>query len=604
MKQFFKYFLASGLANIVFGLIFFFIIVGSVSAIVGGSIFGSKPMPVSVKKNSILKIELDKPIGERTYSQPMFTGEGFEDAGKLGINSIIESIEFAQTDEKIKGIYLHTNSISVGLANIEELRDALEEFKESGKFIVSYSEGYTQGTYYLASVSDEIYLYPTGSLQWSGLASERMFFKQMLDKLDIDMQIIRGSNNKFKSAVEPFITDKMSEANREQTEKYMFSFWNHLVSGISTSRNISVEELNEIADNMLISNAEKALKYKFVTGLKYQDEVDDILKEKMGVEDEKDLKWVTLDKYLTYTSRKLSVKRRKKQNIAIVYANGEIISGKGNQEMIGSETTVKHLRKARLNDSIKAVVLRVNSPGGSALASDVIWREIELIKKAGKPVVVSMGDLAASGGYYISCNADRIFAQENTITGSIGVFGMIPNAERFFKNKMGITFDRAKTNEHADLMSISKPLTEEEYKVIQKEVDRIYDDFITKVSKGRNMSKEMVDSIGQGRVWSGKDAIAINLVDEIGGIEEAVQHAATLAKLDNPIVMEIPKAKKDPLEDIMKMLNQGEEESTNTLIKANTITGEMFGILQTLKNMNLQAQDRIQARMPYNLIIR
>ena len=603
MKQFFKYFLASGLANLVFGLIFFFIIVGSVSAIVGGA-FKMDSTRVSVKKNSILKIDFDKPIGERTYSQPLFTGEGIEIVGEMGINSIVESIEYAKTDDKIKGIYLNAGFLSVGLANLEELRDALEDFKTSDKFIIAYSEGYTQGTYYLASVSDEIYLYPTGSLSWSGLASERIFFKQMLDKLDIDMQIIRGSNNKFKSAVEPFITDKMSEANREQTEKYMFSFWNHIVDGVSKSRNISSEELNEIANNMSISNAEKALEHNFITGLKYQDEVNEILKNKVGVEDEEDLHFITLDNYLDYASRKLLVKRRKKQNIALVYANGQIMSGKGSNETIGSITTVKHLKEARLNDSIKAVVLRVNSPGGSALASDVIWREIELIKKAGKPVVVSMGDLAASGGYYISCNADRIFAQENTITGSIGVFGMIPNAERFFKNKVGITFDRVKTNKHADLLSISKPLTEEEYTVIQKEVDRIYDDFITKVSQGRSISKEMVDSIGQGRVWSGKDALAINLVDEIGGIEEAIQHAATLANIENPVIMEIPKAKKNSLQDIMKILDEEKDESARTLLKANTVTGELFGVLQTLKNINVQSQDRIQARMPYILTVK
>ena len=372
MKQFFKYFLASGLAYLVFGVIFLFIMIG-----IGSSMFKGKP-PVTVKNNSILHLKLDKPISETSYFE--LDQSTFQPSEKMGINDIVRSIDYAKTDDKIKGIYFEPTSFSAGLANLEELHDALEDFKESGKFLVSYSEGYSQASYYLASVSDEIYIYPTGSLAWSGLSSERMFFSQMLDKLEIDMQIIRGSNNKFKSAVEPFILDKMSPANREQTEKYMFSFWDHMVSEISKSRNIGVEQLNTLADEMSITNAQKAVDFKFATGIKYQDEVEDILKEKMEIEDDKKLKTISLNKYMSVAKRKMKVKNLKNHNIAIVYANGEIISGKGSPEMIGSETTVKHLRKARLADSVKAVVLRVNSPGGSALASDVIWREIELIK--------------------------------------------------------------------------------------------------------------------------------------------------------------------------------------------------------------------------------
>ena len=596
MKQFFKYFLASGLAYLVFGVIFLSIMIG-----IGSSMFKGKP-PVTVKNNSILHLKLDKPISETSYFE--LDQSTFQPSEKMGINDIVRSIDYAKTDDKIKGIYFEPTSFSAGLANLEELHDALEDFKESGKFLVSYSEGYSQASYYLASVSDEIYIYPTGSLAWSGLSSERMFFSQMLDKLEIDMQIIRGSNNKFKSAVEPFILDKMSPANREQTEKYMFSFWDHMVSEISKSRNIGVEQLNTLADEMSITNAQKAVDFKFATGIKYQDEVEDILKEKMEIEDDKKLKTISLNKYMSVAKRKMKVKNLKNHNIAIVYANDEIISGKGSPEMIGSETTVKHLRKARLADSVKAVVLRVNSPGGSALASDVIWREIELIKKSGKKVVVSMGNLAASGGYYISCNADKIFAQENTITGSIGVFGMIPNAQGFFNNKMGITFDRAKTNEHADLMSISKPLSDEEYKVIQKEVDRIYDDFITKVAEGRSISKEMVDSIGQGRVWSGKDAIEIGLVDEIGGIEDAVNYAAELANIEKPIILDIPKRKKDQFEDILKALSEEQDKVSTSINSPGTFSSELLNQLQILKSLNIQSKDRIQARMPYVITIK
>jgi protease IV len=597
MKQFFKYFLASGLAYIVFGLLFFFIIIG-----IGSTVFKA-PEAVSPKKDSVLHLKFDNPISETTYFEIDQTT--FQPVNRLGINDIIRSIEYAETDESIKGIYLEPSILTVGLANLEEIHDALERFKETGKFIVAYSEVYSQGAYYLASVADESYIYPTGALSWMGLSSEKMFFKQMLDKLDIDMQIIRGSNNKFKSAVEPYFLDKMSEANKLQTEKYLFSFWDHMVGEISNANGISVEELNRMANEMTVSSAQKAVEYTMITATKYQDEVENILKEKLELKEKEKLNTISLSDYMEYAKRKMLVKNRGVKNIAIVYANGQIMSGKGNPELIGSETTVNHLRKARLNDSIRAVVFRINSPGGSALASDVIWREVELIKKAGKKVVVSMGDLAASGGYYIACNADRIFAQENTITGSIGVFGVLPNAEKFFENKVGITFDRAKTNKHADIMSISKPLSEDEYDLIQDEVDRIYDDFITKVSKGRNIPKSMVDSIGQGRVWSGKDALDINLVDEIGGIEEAIAYAAKITNIKEPRIMDIPAVKKDPIEDIIKsILDKEEDEASVSFSTPGTFSAQIIDQLRLLSAINFMAQDRIQARLPYLITIK
>lgn len=606
MKQFFKYFLASGLAYIIFGLIFFFIAVGIINGMLN-----SRPLPIIVKEKSVLHIDFDKAIGELSYSKPQFDGDGIEDVGKVGIRDIIESIRYAETDDKIKGIYLDLGMIQSGIGTLEEIRNALKSFKKSGKFIVAYSELYTKGSYYLASLADEIYLYPTGLMEFNGLSTERMFYKNMLSNLDVEMQIIRGSNNKFKSAVEPFMYDKMSEASRLQTERFLNSFWNHMVKEVAKARGISVEEINVIADSAKLKDARSAVDFNFVTDLKYEDEVIKALKEKVGIEEKDKVNAIPLDKYIKYSRRKLKVKNLNKKNIAVVYANGEIRSGAGNMEMIGSETTAKLIREARENDSIKALVLRVNSPGGSALASDVIWREVMLTKKV-KPVVVSMGDVAASGGYYISCGADRIFAQPNTITGSIGVFGMIPNMQGFFNNKIGITFDRVKTNEHADIMSVSKPLTDEEYKFIQEGVDDIYDDFISKVAEGRGISKEMVDSIGQGRVWTGMDARDIKLVDEIGGLDDAINYAAKLANVEEPIVMELPRQKEDPFAAIIEALAQGqpsEDEdqlrvSVNSVgIPNNKVINKILKELDGLQHISENKVDRIQARLPFVLVL-
>lgn len=605
MKQFFKYFLASGLAYIIFGIIFFFIISGIIS-----SMFNAGPKPIMVDENTVLHIDFSKPIGERTYSKAEFNGESFEDVGKIGVRDVTEAIKYAATDEKIKGIYLDLSMVNSGIATIEEVRNSLKEFKKSGKFVVAYAEIYSKSSYYIASLADEVYLYPTGLVDWNGLSTQKMFFKNMLSKLDIDMQIIRGSNNKFKSAVEPFMYDQMSDAARLQTERFLNSFWSHMTNEVSQVRDISSEKMNMIADSALLKDGESALNFKFITGLKYEDEVIEGLRAKMEVKEEDKVNAIPLNKYVKYSKRKLRVKNLEKKNIAVVYATGEIRSGKGNMEMIGSETTAKLIKEARENDSIKALVLRVNSPGGSALASDVIWREIMLTKKK-KPVVVSMGDVAASGGYYISCAADRIFAQPNTITGSIGVFGMIPNMQGFFNNKLGITFDGVKTNKHADVMSINKPLSEEEYKLIQEGVDDVYDDFITKVSEGRGISKAMVDSIGQGRVWTGLDARDIKLVDEIGGLDDAIAYAAQLANIETPVVMELPKEKEDPFEAIMEALAKGEPEEgeDNLSVSARSMNvsskwmKSIVSYLDGLQHIADHKQDRIQARLPLELVL-
>lgn len=598
MKQFFKYFFASVLAGLFLFFLIFVIIV----------MVSPEKKPLMVKADSVLHIDMQEAIGELTYSKPNLTASGIEDAGKLGVRDITQAIHYATTDKKIKGIYLDVSSINAGMATAEEVRNSLKKFKASGKFIIAYSELYTKGGYYMASLADEIYMYPTGMLEWNGLGSEKMFFKKALEKLDVDVQIIRGSNNKFKSAVEPFFLEKMSESNRLQTEKFVNSFWDHIVNEVSVARNITSEQLNLIADDMLIYNAQSTVDQKFVDALKFEDQVVNILKEKVGVAKGKDLASIKLRKYVKYATRKQKIKKLNKENIAIVYATGEIRSGKGDIESIGSETTAKLVREARLNDSIKAVVLRVNSPGGSALASDVIWREIQLTK-AKKPVVVSMGDVAASGGYYIACAADRIFAQPNTITGSIGVFGMVPNMERMLEDKVGITIDRVQTNKHANIMSVTKALSDEEYKLIQQGVDEIYDDFITKVSLGRGMTKEQVDSIGQGRVWTGTDALEINLVDEIGGLDKAIAHAAKLANIEKPFIMQLPKQKENPLEEFLEALSQGEEDQDEGIMSVKYTNGKtsiidnLMKYVDELNHISNTKADQIQARLPYDIQI-
>ncbi len=600
MKQFFKYFLASGLAYLIFGIIFLFISIAIVS-----SMFNKGPKPIIVKNNSVLHLEFDGLVGELSHSQPQFNGEGFDVVETTGFKDIIDAVDYAKTDDKIKGIYLDISMLSAGLATAEEIRNSLKRFKESGKFVVAYSELYTKGGYYMASLADEIYLYPTGLMEWTGIGTSRMFFKNTLEKLDVEMQIIRGSNNKFKSAVEPYFLEKMSESNRLQTERFINSFWDHILTEVSVAREISKDELNLIADSLKIRTAQDAVDLKLITALKYKDEVVDIVRTKLELKDKDQLNVMPIKKYVKYAARKRVVYEKGPQNVAVVYANGQIMSGEGSFENIGSITTAKHIKEARENDSIKAVVLRVNSPGGSALASDVIWREVMLTKKV-KPVVVSMGNLAASGGYYISCGADRIFAQPNTITGSIGVFATIPNIKGMLNNKLGVTIDYAQTNKHANLMSITKPLTEEQKKIIQEGVDNIYDDFITKVSKGRGISKEMVDSIGQGRVWTGIDAKEINLVDEIGGLNDAIDYAAKLAELENVSIMTLPKPKENPFEEILAALdNDKEEEEPELQLKGGRLSNELiqklFNYMERLEHLSTHPEDQMQARMPYEI---
>jgi protease-4 len=588
MKQFFKTLFASLIGSLLALFIFIFIIIGIIGAVAALS---GTDKEVEVKENSILVMKFDGPITDRSSKNPFQNlGAIFSKEEAIGLDDILNNIEKAKEDENIKGIYIEITSIPAGIAMVEEIRTKLLEFKNTGKFILAYSEYYSQNAYYLASVADKIYLNPQGAIDFKGLSAELMFFKNALAKLEVEPQIIR--HGKFKSAIEPFILDKMSDENREQTMTYMSAIWNHTVEGISKSRNISKEELNKIADEMLLQKAEDAVKYKLADQLAYKDEILEILKEKTEAKAVDKINSVSI---ADYTFAKENKKKDfTKDKIAVIYAVGEIDSGEGDDEKIGSERISKAIREARLDDKVKAIVLRVNSPGGSALASEVMWREVVLAKQA-KPVIVSMGNVAASGGYYISCAADTIVAEPNTITGSIGVFGVLFNAQGFMNNKLGVTIDTVKTNLHADIGSIYRPLTASERDIIQKSVEHVYDVFITRVAEGRKLTKEKVDEIGQGRVWSGVDAKRIGLVDVLGGLETAIEIAAQKAGLENYKLVSLPK-QKNPIDELFSNGTSGVEEA---MIKY--FLGENAKYYMTLDR--LKRYSGIQARMPYEIEI-
>lgn len=550
----------------------------------------------TINKNTVLEINFKQAISERselkfnnTISSPFET--------TLGLKEIKSSLLRAKRDDKIEGILLNTENIMIGLANLDELRNALIDFKKSGKFIYAYAETYSQKSYYLSTVADEILLYPEGAVDFRGLSSELMFFKNAIDKLEIDVQIIRGSNNTFKSAVEPYMYEKMSPANREQIQKLLDDVWKNMIHNIKDERNISLENLNEIADSIYSNNAENTLKHKLVDYLVYADEIDSIIKANNNIKTNETIHFLDFKKYMNNdVSKTLEKFNLTNKNIAVVYAVGEIVSGKSEQGKMGSETIVEAIRTAKNDTAIKAVVLRVNSPGGSALASDVMWREIQLTKKI-KPVVVSMGDVAASGGYYISCGADRVFAGPNTITGSIGVFGVIPNLNPMLKNKLGITIDRVETNEHASFSMLNK-LSPFERRKIQEGVDDIYDDFISKVADGRDgLKKSDVDKIGQGRVWSGKEALDIALIDEIGELDDAINYAAELVGIENVKLLNLPKTENNELLEIF----QSFEMSNNSSIINDDFIKKIKNIFSQIKET--KSMDKYQTRLPFEIII-
>ncbi|MEA3317628.1 MAG: signal peptide peptidase SppA [Bacteroidota bacterium] len=588
MKGFFKNLLASTLGVILASIILLLIFFGAI-----GAMIASQDKPVKVEENSILHIELNQPIADRNSNNPMknFNFSSFKPSNELGLDAILENIEKAKDDKNITGIYLDFTSIPAGMASLEEIRNALLDFKESGKFILSFADSYSHKTYYLATVADSIFLNPEGAVNFIGLRSEVMFYKNALEKLGVEPQIIR--HGKFKSAVEPFMLDKMSAANRKQIETYMGSIWDNIVKGISQERGINITQLNKYADNLTIKNAKAALDAKFIDGIKYKDELLAELRIKTNTEVDEEIEAINLAKYIKAPKDRKS-KKFAKDKIAVIYAMGNVIMGEGEEGNIGSDRISAAIRKARKDSSIKAIVFRVNSGGGSALASEVIWREVKLAQEV-KPVIASLGDVAASGGYYIVAPAEKIIASPNTITGSIGVFGMLMNSKSLFNDKLGINIEVVKTNKHSDIGSLFRKLTAEERASIQSGVEDIYKTFITHVAEGRNMTTEAVDKIGQGRVWSGVNAIEIGLIDEFGGLQKAIDIAAETAELENYRTVSLPELK-DPFQQIIEEL-QGNIEAS--IIHKNLGKEYIYyKELQEIRNMK-----GIQARIPYRVDI-
>ena len=585
---------ATLVGNVIASIIGTLLTFAVIAAIIGAL---SSSESVSIENESILKIKLENSFTERGLDTPTFSFDGAED--RIALRDLERVLRFAKSDARIEGVYLNIGAIEAAPAMLLEIHNAILDFKTSGKWIIAYSESYSQAGYFLASAANEVYMYPTGTFDWHGLNAEVMFYKKLLDELEIEAQVIRGPNNKFKSAVEPFIYDHMSDENRLQMATFIDDIWKVMCEKISAQRGVSVEELNASATSLRFINNNTLLQSKLIDGLLYPDEIaakmSARLKDKGKLEDENkiDEEVISYDRYLEIV--KSEDKASDMAQVAVVYAIGGIESGKGDDETIGSDRIAKALREARLDDGIKAVVLRVSSPGGSALASDVIWREAELLKQSGKVFVVSMGDYAASGGYYIACGADRIFAQPNTITGSIGVFGIIPNLQNFLDHKLGITFDAYKTHEHANMMTLTSPLDTVQKRAMQVMVSNIYNDFTSKVALGRNITQSYVDSIGQGRVWSGEDAMAIGLVDEMGGLNEAIAYASAKAGVSSNSVLELPEML-DPLEEFFNDISGKSEDAIMS-----RMLGSRFKNYQDLRQ--LSNGGKIQTRLPFYITV-
>lgn len=582
-------FLGNVLATVVG--IFVFLMVFFFGFILIGALFGGDSEVVEVKEKSVIELDLSKVNYDYAGKTNFKDFQWYKDEHN-GLSDIIKAIEYAKTDDDIKGISILNNMSNLGIAQTKALRDALEDFKQSKKFVYSYADVYSQKDYYLNSVANTIYVNPIGEIDFKGLSTEIMFFKDFQEKSGLKMEVIR--HGKYKSAVEPFLENKMSEANKEQTLALLNSVWNSLVADISKTRNIPVTRLNEIANGLLARTPEMALKEKLIDKIAYEDVYHADIRKALKVDADEEYNKVSIEEYaekIATTTADYSTKNK----IAIIYAQGEILSGEGDVSYIGEGSMRRSLQEARKDENVKAIVLRIDSPGGSALTSELIWREIELTKKV-KPVVVSMGNVAASGGYYIACNANTIYAESNTITGSIGVFGTLPNFTQAF-NKLGINTEQVKTHERSNSYTPFVNLDENTRSFYQESVEKIYSTFVNRVAAGRKLTFAQVDSIGQGRVWSGQDALKIGLVDKIGGMDDAIKEAASLAKIKEYRTQDFPEYEKD-FEDVLAQF--GFAQSKEAIMKEE-LGIENYEILQRLKR--LQQLKGVQAMLPYELKI-
>lgn len=584
--NFFKTFLASCLGSLVALVLLFFLMVSFFSVLVAG--FSDSDKTTTVSENSVLQLKLNGPITESETENPL-EGLPFPGADEMGVGllPLKQSIAHAKTDPAIKGIYLDVSSFQGGFAVAKEIRESLIDFRLSGKWVMAYSESYSESSYYLVSAADKVYLNPEGDLEFNGLAVEVSFFKRMFDKLEIKPEIFRVGD--FKSAVEPFFLDKMSDANRLQLKQLMEDLNGTLIKEVAESRKISEDELKNISAKMLITSPTEAIKYKLIDTVKYFDQVQTELRSMLGIGKKEKISFVKYNKY----KRSFTSPATSKNEIAVIVADGDIMPGKAQEGTIGSDTFAEELRKARTNDKVKAIVLRINSPGGSALASDVMWREVTLASKE-KPIIASMSNYAASGGYYLAMGCDSIVAEPNTITGSIGVFSVLFDLSSFLDKKIGITFDETKTGEVGNMTTFTRPLTEIEKIIWQKKTNKIYEGFTTKAAKGRKMSVENILKIASGRVWSGMQAKQNGLVDVLGGFNDAVTIAAKKAGIDKDYKLRFyPKQK-----SFFAQWLQDMEGSARTKILEQEL-GENYQVIQQIKQVKNFAG--VQARLPFEM---
>jgi protease-4 len=584
MRNFFKMFGACLLALVIFSVMVFFFMIGYI----GGLAYKNVP---GVKAKSVLVLDLSKPYMEQKQQNP-FSALSGESKNVPGLYDLIRMIGKAKNDKNIEGIYVMANGNPNGHATSEEIRNALKDFKTGGKFVLAYADMMSQQAYAVANIADKIYVNPQGYFQWMGFSVEYLFLKGTLDKLEVEPQIFYAG--KFKSATEPLRTDKMTPENQLQTSVWLNDLYDHFLMQASEVRKIDTATLHRLANEGIIQTPADAFANKLVDSLKYDDQVKDEIKRRLGLDKYAKTNFVTMGNYLAANG----FESTKGEKIALIVAEGDISDGEGDHGMIGGDSYRSIIRKARLDKTIKAIVFRVNSGGGSSLASENIWRELEMAKED-KPVIVSFGDVAASGGYYISAGADSIFCQPNTITGSIGVFGIIPNMQSFFKNKLGITFDGVKTGPYADRGAVYRPLNESEKKMIQTSVNLTYTQFKQRVADGRKKDTAYVDSIGQGRVWTGVRAKDIGLIDRFGGINDAIKSAAAMAKLKEYHIKFYPEE-----ENILTQIFGGKSEPMNYAQKMKAEIGEdNYRIYMEMKNIR-QMTGTIQARLPFQFFIR